>query len=122
MSLSSQGYLEIDWEIGRSRDYFDGLKKTMRDIAQELQATFVVNPTFHFNRVVTVHPLGGCPMGRNEREGVIDAYGEVFNYPDLFIADGSVMPGPIGPNPSLTIAAFANRCADRIIDKHERTK
>jgi cholesterol oxidase len=122
MSLSSQGYLEIDWEIGRSRDYFDSLKKTMSDIAQELQAKFVVNPTFHFNRVVTVHPLGGCPMGRDEREGVIDAYGEVFNYPDLFIADGSVMPGPIGPNPSLTIAAFANRCADRIIDKHQRSR
>jgi cholesterol oxidase len=28
------------------------------------------------------------------------------------------MPGPVGPNPSLTIAALANRFADRIIDAH----
>ena len=122
MSLGGKGYLEIDWEIGRSKDYFDGVKKTMNDIAQELQAKFVVNPTFHFNRVVTVHPLGGCPMGRNENEGMVDPHGEVFNYPGLYIADGSVMPGPIGPNPALTIAALANRFADQIIDKHQRIK
>ena len=108
-------YLEIDWALGRSKDYFDGIQKTMRDIAQALQATFVVNPTFYFNRVVTVHALGGCPMGRDENEGVVDPYGEVFNYPGLYIADGSVMPGPVGPNPSLTIAALADRFADRII-------
>jgi cholesterol oxidase len=29
--------------------------------------------------------------------------------------DGSVMPGPVGPNPSLTIAALADRFADPII-------
>jgi cholesterol oxidase len=109
-------YLEIDWAVGRSKDYFDGIKKTMRDIAQAMQATFVVNPTFYFNRVVTVHALGGCPMGRDENEGVVDPYGEVFNYPGLTIADGSVMPGPVGPNPSLTIAALANRFADRIVE------
>jgi cholesterol oxidase len=120
MSLSRKGDLEIDWEIGRSKDYFDGLKKTMADIAQELGAEFALNPTFYFNRVITVHPLGGCPMGRDEGEGVVDAHGEVFNYPGLFIADGSVMPGPVGPNPSLTIAALANRFADRIIEEHKR--
>jgi cholesterol oxidase len=120
MSLSRKGDLEINWEIGRSKDYFDGLKKTMADIAQELGAEFALNPTFYFNRVITVHPLGGCPMGRDEGEGVVDAHGEVFNYPGLFIADGSVMPGPVGPNPSLTIAALANRFADRIIEEHKR--
>ncbi len=111
------GSLEIDWKLGRSKDYFEGAKRTMRDIAAVLQATFVVNPTFYFNRVVTVHPLGGCPMVRDEQEGVVDSYGEVFNYPGLYIADGSVMPGPVGPNPSLTIAALANRFADRIVER-----
>jgi cholesterol oxidase len=110
-------WLESDWEIGASREYFEGVRSTMRDIAHALQAKFVVNPSFYLNRVITVHPLGGCPMGRDEREGVVDAYGEVFNYPGLHIADGSVMPGSVGPNPSLTIAALANRFADRIIEQ-----
>ena len=52
-------------------------------------------------------------MGRNAEEGVVDEYGEVFGYPGFTIADGSVMPGPVGPNPSLTIAALADRFAER---------
>jgi cholesterol oxidase len=63
-----------------------------------------------------VHPLGGCAMGRDATEGVVDAWGRVFNYPGLVVADGSVMPGPVGANPSLTIAALANRFSSRLID------
>jgi cholesterol oxidase len=32
------------------------------------------------------------------------------------------MPGPVGANPSLTIAALADRFADRIIDNYHRQK
>ena len=56
-------------------------------------------------------------MGRDAAEGVVDAWGEVFGHPGLYVADGSVMPGTVGPNPSLTIAALADRCADRIIER-----
>ncbi len=107
--------LDVDWRIGTSRPYFERVRKTMRDIAGSLEADFRDNPTWYLSRVITVHPLGGCPMGRNEREGVVDPYGEVFNYPGLYVADGSVMPGPVGPNPSLTIAALADRFADGIV-------
>ncbi|MDQ3448057.1 MAG: GMC family oxidoreductase, partial [Chloroflexota bacterium] len=62
------------------------------------------------------HPLGGAPMGRHAGEGVVDAWGEVFGYPGLYVADGSVMPGTVGPNPSLTIAALADRFADGILE------
>ena len=61
---------------------------------------------------ITVHPLGGAPMGRDDARGRRRRYGSVFNYPGLHVADGSVMPGPVGPNPCLTIAALADRFAD----------
>jgi cholesterol oxidase len=67
--------------------------------------------------VMTAHPLGGCPMGRSEKEGVVDSHGEVFGYPNLFVLDGSMMPGPVGPNPSLTIAALSDRAADHVIGR-----
>jgi cholesterol oxidase len=54
-------------------------------------------------------------MGRGPEEGVVDTYGEVFGHPNLFVADGAVMPGPVGPNPAFTIAALADRTADRIL-------
>jgi cholesterol oxidase len=76
-----------------------------------------VNPLWWLNLLVTVHPLGGCPMGAGPDRGVVDSYGRVFGYPGLYVADGSVMPGPVGANPSLTIAALADRFADRLVDE-----
>jgi cholesterol oxidase len=106
--------LDLDWRLGNSKPYFDAVREKSREIAGSLGADRFVNfPALYF---VTVHPLGGCPMGRNPQEGVVDSYGKVFGYEDLWIADGSVMPGPVGPNPSLTIAALADRFASRIVN------
>ena len=109
--------LDLDWRVENSEAYFDGIREKMRDVAEELGARFS-DPLGRVNRLVTVHPLGGCPMGRNETEGVVNEYGAVFGCPPgLYIADGSVMAGPVGPNPSLTIAALADRFADPIIKR-----
>jgi cholesterol oxidase len=110
------GHLDIDWNRKRSNEYFARLRTTSRGFAHSLGARYADNPLWFLRRVITVHPLGGCPMGRNASEGVVDPYGNVYGYPGLHIADGSVMPGPTGPNPSFTIAALADRFADQIIE------
>jgi cholesterol oxidase len=109
----TDGKLDVDWVKGKSGPFFDRLGNFSRDIADALGAKFERNPSWYLGRVITVHALGGCPMGRTPEEGVVDEWGEVFGYPGFTIADGSVMPGPVGPNPSLTIAALADRFADR---------
>ena len=111
--MLKNGKLDVDWVKGKSGPFFDRLRDFSRDIAGVLGAEFKSNPTWYLGRVITVHALGGCPMGRSPDEGVVDEWGEVFGYPGFTIADGSVMPGPVGPNPSLTIAALADRFADR---------
>jgi cholesterol oxidase len=111
------GRLQVDWrKHGRSAEYFDRVRELSEQVAKQLGADILDNPLWHLNRVITVHPLGGCPMGRNKEEGVVDANGEVFGHPGLHVADGSIMPGPVGPNPSLTIAAAADRAADAILE------
>ncbi len=127
MRLDSDGMLELDWNIQESDSYYERVKRTMKDISVALGADFVDDPLWALNRAITVHPLGGCSMGHDINEGVVNSYGEVFRYPNLYIADGSVMPGPVGANPSLTIAALADRFATHIIDtwgdnKHERSE
>ena len=62
-----------------------------------------------FNMSVTAHILGGCPVGADAEQGVIDAKHEVFGYPGLFVMDGSAIPANVGVNPSLTITAMAER-------------
>ncbi len=117
MHLSDDQLLELDWNKMRSNPTFEAVRSTGRDIARVLDGEFRDNPPWYVGRVVTVHPLGGCPMGHDITEGVVDNYGRVFGYPGLVIADGSVMPGPVGPNPSNTISALAHRFAERMIEE-----
>lgn len=72
-----------------------------------------------FNEVLlntpsTAHILGGCAVGEDESTGVVNAFHEVFNYPGLFVVDGSVIPGNLGVNPSLTITAMSERAMSLI--------
>ena len=59
----------------------------------------------------TAHILGGCCIGKDADSGVIDERHEVFGYPGLYVCDGSVVPGNLAVNPSLTISALAERFA-----------
>jgi cholesterol oxidase len=113
--LNEKGCLALDWSTGPSSAYFERVRETMHAIADALGAKFEDDPIWYLSRVITVHPLGGCPMGRNRDEGTVSSDGEVFGYPGFYIADGSVLPGPVGPNPSLTIAACADRFADHLL-------
>jgi cholesterol oxidase len=115
MRLTKEGWLDVDWRKRKGDPPFDDIRATAKQMAGTLGARLNDNPSWHLSRVITVHPLGGCPMGRDESEGVVDSYGRVFGYPGLYVADGSVLPGPVGPNPSTTIAALAHRFAERIV-------
>jgi cholesterol oxidase len=76
----------------------------------------LVPPTWrYFRDLITPHPLGGCRMADSKAEGVVDHKGEVFGYPGLYVADGAIVPVPIGLNPSRTIAALAERIAEHIV-------
>lgn len=116
MSLR-RGYLDIDWTTLTSRRYFERVRATMGDVAGALGGEFRDNPLWWTRRVITVHPLGGAPMGRHPAEGVCDSYGEVFGFPGLYVLDGAALPGPVGANPSLTIAAFADRACQHILEE-----
>ncbi|MFG2000770.1 GMC oxidoreductase [Spirillospora sp. NPDC048911] len=111
------GRLDARWTTETSELHFERLRKTMQSIAHVLGADYADNPMWFRKRIITMHPLGGAPMGATPDEGVCDAFGEVFGFPGLYIADGAAMPGPVGPNPSLTIAAMSDRMSTRLLEK-----
>lgn len=116
------GYLDVDWTSRSSQEYFDAVRRTMTEIAGELGGRFIANPLSAIHKVITVHPLGGAPMGHSPQTGVVDQWGEVFGCPGLYVADGAAMPGPVGANPSLTIAAFADRISTHVLETHKQTR
>jgi cholesterol oxidase len=110
--------LALDWDPrGQSRSYFDAAVHLADRFARNLGGH--LGPPLYMRHApgLTAHPLGGCPMGHDVRSGVVDSRGEVFGYPGLFVADGSIMPGPVGPNPSFTIAAMAGRIGKAARDR-----
>lgn len=56
------------------------------------------------------HPLGGLVLGK-----ATDSYGRVAGYQNLYVTDGSLIPGSIGVNPFVTITALAERNIERVI-------
>jgi len=69
------------------------------------------------NVPTTAHMLGGCLMGETEHDGVINGEFQAFNYPGLYIIDGSVVPANPGVNPTLTITALSEYAMSQIPDK-----
>jgi cholesterol oxidase len=69
------------------------------------------------NMETTAHILGGCPFGKEAREGVIGLDCQVHNYPGLYVVDGSIVPANPGVNPSLTITALAEYAMSQVPPK-----
>ena len=65
--------------------------------------------------VYCAHPLGGCRMADSADLGVVDDRGEVYGYEGLYCIDGSIIPTSLGVNPSLTISAVSERCAEHLV-------
>ncbi|MBI4965785.1 MAG: GMC family oxidoreductase [Desulfomonile tiedjei] len=106
--------IRLTWDSRPSRLHFDRLREAMRRLTTELGGDFFENPLSFVTKYIAVHPVGGCPMGDSEKDGVVDARtGEAFGHKGLYVIDGSIVPTSIGPNPSLTIAALAERFAER---------
>jgi choline dehydrogenase-like flavoprotein len=76
---------------------------------------------------LTVHPLGGCPMGKSEKDGATNHLGQVFKpnnsndstkvYNGLTVLDGAMLPAAVGINPALTIAAISLRAIRQQISR-----
>ena len=73
------------------------------------------------NKASTAHILGGCPIGLDAKNGVVDPQSRAFGYEDLYVVDGSIIPANLGVNPSLTITAMAENAMTQVPKRNERT-
>ncbi len=122
-TLDPNGKLDIDWDdVGRQL-VFTRINEELRRHARTLGAHFIANPIWdilNMRRLLTAHPLGGCPLGKDHLHGAVDAFGRVFAgdgqiHEGLFVADGSLIPSALGVNPFLTISALSEKIADHLV-------
>lgn len=104
--------LRLDWDIERSEAVINAIVDMHKRLSKATGGTpWVPSSWTILKNLVTPHPLGGCNMGTTSANGVVNHRGEVFGCPNLYVADGAIIPEAIGLNPSRTIAALAERIA-----------
>ena len=122
-----QNYLELSDEkdirgLPKPRIYFSNgdnekrmtahADKLMRDIWSAVGAKNV----WAFPR--NAHVIGTCRMGTGASTDVVNADGQSFDIPNLFISDNSTFPSALSVNPALTIMALSLRTADRFLERN----
>ncbi|MBM3139482.1 MAG: hypothetical protein FJZ92_04515 [Chloroflexi bacterium] len=68
----------------------------------------------------TDHALGGCRIGDDPADSVVDENLKAHDHPNLYICDASVFATSAGAQPSQTIMTLAARLADHLIRSRHR--
>jgi cholesterol oxidase len=110
------GSIDIEWNPARSMRMFKEMEEALAELSRGVGGTYVTSLLWQWpwRKLMTAHPLGGCIMGNDAASSVVDECGRVWNYPNLYVADGSIIPTALSVNPSNTIAALAERIAFRM--------
>jgi cholesterol oxidase len=112
----------VHWPNAADEPVFTHISAMLRKGVAANGGTYVPNPVgsrWLGGDIMTVHPLGGCAMGRDRTSGVVDHKSRVFDadptkgadavHDGLYICDGSVIPRSLGVHPLFTITAVAER-------------
>jgi choline dehydrogenase-like flavoprotein len=61
-----------------------------------------------------IHEVGTVRMGHNDKDSVVNQYGQSWAVPNLFVTDGAVLVSSPDKNPTLSILALAWRSSDHL--------
>src|SRR5262249_1733340 len=111
--------LELTWPGGKDEAVYRRLDGTFAAAAGGRYVKHPLAGTLVGHQPVTAHPLGGCGIGHDRHDGVVNHKAQVFwarpgagpgeVHQGLYVMDGAIMPRSLGANPLLTITAPAER-------------
>ncbi|NJO23854.1 MAG: GMC family oxidoreductase [Sphingomonadales bacterium] len=114
--------ISLRWPTANNEAAYRRLDAALEALVKRAGGRYVKNPlagTLMGHQPATAHPLGGCSMGRDRDDGVVNHKGQVFDaniragvadvHEGLYVIDGSIIPRSLGVNPLLTITALAER-------------
>ena len=108
--------LRVRWDTAGHLPLYAAQEAACGEIVRALGGHLATTPTWRYLRQpISVHNLGGCRMADNPAAGVVNTDGQVFGHPGLYVLDGAILPAATGVNPSHTITAVAERCAETAI-------
>ncbi len=134
ITLNERGFGEVNWPGLLESEYRQLIRYEFEQLAQALGGNYRFLKVFG-DRMISVHPLGGCAMADDPHCGVVNDKGQVFDgrgggdldyqtgaarvHAGLYVVDGAILPTSIACNPFLTISALAERASDLMLDEPE---
>ena len=128
MRLNSAGRLQVDWPDAGQSPVIARDNDLLRRASEAIHGQFIADPLWSQalgKKLITVHPLGGCIMGDDATQGVVNDACQVYAgasgtavHDGLYVCDGSVIPAAVGVNPLLTITAVAERACELMAQRH----
>jgi len=109
----------LEWNKGKLRSKYiqqnssilSQIYSTLDEIARRSKKAIYYTKKW----LITVHPLGGARLSGQRETGVVDAQGEVYGHPGLYVADAAALPAAPGAPPSMTISAWSRHVATGIL-------
>lgn len=114
--------LALRWPGAKDEPAYQRLDAKLTELVTQSGGKYVKNPlagTVMGHQPATAHPLGGCGMGSERTDGVVNHKGQVFDasagrgstdvHDGLYVIDGAIIPRSLGCNPLFTITALAER-------------
>ncbi|MDE1463021.1 GMC family oxidoreductase N-terminal domain-containing protein [Spartinivicinus poritis] len=65
---------------------------------------------------IGLHLMGGCTIGLNPNQAVVNESFQLFGYDNIHVVDSSIFPCAPGINPSLSVMALAHKASQAILD------
>ncbi|MBI1423886.1 MAG: hypothetical protein GC149_10510 [Gammaproteobacteria bacterium] len=127
LTLADGERVVVKWPDAGASPAIARVNNIIAQVSDGVQGQYLANPLWDKafgNKLITVHPLGGCCMADTAELGVVNHACQVFAdnsgtqlHAGLYICDGSVIPGALAVNPLLTISAITERACDLIAGK-----
>jgi cholesterol oxidase len=127
--LEDNGNAYISWPGLLDSDYRRLIREEFSRLAHGHGGKYKYLRVFG-DKMISVHPLGGCGMSDDPRSGVVNHKGQVYDvcaggdidpntnehriHEGLYVCDGATIPTAIACNPLLTISALAERTSQLI--------
>lgn len=134
ITLDERGFGKVSWPGLLDSNYRKLIRSEFEQIAVALGGQYRFLKIFG-DKMISVHPLGGCAMSDDPLHGVVNDKGQVFDgrgggdldyqtglprvHSGLYVVDGAILPTSIACNPLLTISALAERASDLMLDEPE---
>lgn len=128
--LEDNGNAYVSWPGLTKSDYRRMIREQFARIAHGHGGQYKYLKLFG-DKMISVHPLGGCGMSDDPRSGVVNHKGQVYDtacggdidpetgeyriHEGLYVCDGAILPTAIACNPFLSISALAERNSQMLV-------